>query len=60
MDPITMMTLATMSIRLGTSIYKSLADSDDTPEEIKKKIIELLPLLDMMADRVEAVEIKDV
>jgi len=60
MDPITAMTLATMAIRLGTSIYKSLADSDDTPEEIKRKIRDLLPLLDMMADRVEAVEIKDV
>jgi len=60
MDPRTMMTLATLSFRLGTSIYKSLADSDDTPEEIKKKIRDLLPLLDMMADRVEAVKIKDV
>jgi len=60
MDPITAMTLATMAIRLGTSIYKSLADSDDTPEEIKKKIMALLPLLDYMADQVEAVEIKDV
>ncbi len=60
MDPITAMTLATMAIRLGTSIYKSLADSDDTPEEIKKKIIALLPLLDHMADQVEAVKIKDV
>jgi len=60
MDPITMMTLATMSIRLGTSIYRSLADSDDTPDEIKKKIIALLPLLDHMANQVEAVKIKDV
>ncbi len=60
MDPITAMTLATMAIRLGTSIYKSLAASDDTPEEIKKKIMALLPLLDYMADQVEAVEIKDV
>jgi len=60
MDPITAMTLATMAIRLGTSIYKSLADSDDTPEEIKKKIAALLPLLDYMAAQVEAVEIKDV
>jgi len=60
MDPITMMTLATMSIRLGTSIYKSLAASDDTPEDIKKKIMALLPELDKMADKVEAVKIKDV
>jgi len=60
MDPITMMTLATMSIRLGTSIYRSLAASDDTPDEIKKKIAALLPKLDAMADAVEAVEIKDV
>ncbi len=60
MDPITMMTLATMSIKLGTLIYRSLAASDDTPEEIKKQIMDLLPLLDLMADRVEAVKIKDV
>jgi len=60
MDPITMMTLATMSIRLGTSIYRSLAASDATPEEIKKQIEDLLPLLDHMADKVEAVKIKDV
>ncbi len=60
MDPITMMTLATMSIKLGTLIYRSLAASDDTPEEIKKQILTLLPLLDQMADKVEAVKFKDV
>ncbi len=60
MDPITMMTLATMSIKLGTFIYRSLAASDATPEEIKRQIRALLPLLDQMADKVEAVKFKDV
>lgn len=60
MDPITMMTLATMSIKLGTSIYRSLEASGDTPEEIKRQIRALLPLLNEMADMVEAVKFKDV
>jgi len=60
MDPITMMTLATMSIKFGTLIYRSLESSDDTPEEIKQQIGDLLPLLNQMADKVEAVKFKDV
>jgi len=60
MDPITLITIAGQAFKLGASIYRSLAASDDTPEDIKAKIAALLPMLDAMADKVEAVEIKDV
>lgn len=56
MDPITAFTVATAAFKFGSLIYRSLAASDDTPEDIKKKIEALLPELDKMADKVEAVK----
>lgn len=60
MDPITMITLAGAAVKFGSQLYRALVASPDTPEETKKQIMELLPKLDEMADKVEAVKFKDV